>query len=59
MGTGDQPGPVCEIRWGDGSLGVQEMGAVPQLPEAEGTQRTEQLEKMLREERQEDYMTEE
>lgn len=42
-------GPVCEIRWGAGSLGVQEVGAAPQLPEAEGTQRAE---KMLRAESQ-------
>ena len=45
---------MCEIRWGDGSLGVQEMGAVLQLPEAEGTQRKEQLEKTLREESQDE-----
>lgn len=54
MGTEDQPGPVCEIRWGAESLGVQEMGAVPQLLEAEQTPRKEQLEKVLRQESREE-----
>lgn len=34
-------GPGCEVRWGGQELGSQEVGAAPQLPEAEGTQSRE------------------
>ena len=49
MGTGGQPGPWVWGQMGGWELGSQEVGAAPQLPEAEGTQRAE---KMLRAESQ-------